>query len=196
MPTSIYCLASNSTAALTIVDALRLVGLRGSDVSVVYPDRGYAAAAKPPLHTKAPVGALAGAATGGWLGASLGWLVGMGSLAIRGFGPLIVAGPILAILSGAAIGATSGGLAGALIGHGIPEAIAERYAMKVSAGHIMILVHALEGAKVDKVMRLLKHNGAESIHSAPDPKPAVIADSIRNDSELAEEPQVSYYGHD
>jgi len=180
MPTSIYCLASDSTAAVAIVDALRLAGLRGSDVSVVYPDRGDVPPAGPP-HTKAPVGALAGAATGGVLGASVGWLLGMGSLAIPGVGPLIAAGPILAILSGAAIGATTGGIAGALIGHGIPEVIARRYEMKVRDGHVMISIHAIDGAEVDRVTRLLEHHAAESIYSAPDAPPEVLAGTVRGE---------------
>ncbi len=192
MPTSVYCLAADSTTAITIVDALRLAGLRGSDVSVISPERQAPPAGSPPVHTKAPIGALAGAATGGWLGASVGWLMGMGSLAIPGFGPLIVAGPILAILSGAAIGATTGGLAGALIGHGIPEVLAKRYEMKVLDGHVMISVHAIDGTEVDKVVRLLEQNGAEHIHSTPDPNPAVIAKSISSDHERSGKPQPSH----
>lgn len=183
MSTSIYCLASDSTAAVAIVDALRLAGVRGSDVSIVYPDREDAPPATPAPHTMAPVGALAGAATGGVLGASLGWLIGMGSLAIPGMGPLIAAGPILAILSGAAIGATSGGLAGALIGHGIPEVIAKRYEMKVRDGHVMISIHAIDGAEVDTVTRLLEQQGAQSIHAAGDATPEVVAESVRGHHE-------------
>jgi uncharacterized membrane protein len=196
MATSVYCLAPDSTAAVAIVDALRLAGLRGSDVSVVYPDRGYASPGELHLPTKAPVGALAGVATGGVLGASLGWLMGLGALAIPGFGPLIAAGPILAILSGAAIGATTGGLAGALIGHGIPDVIARRFESKVRDGHVMISVHAIDGSEADKVMRLFMDLGAENIYSAPDAKPEVIVESIRTEHERAGESQPSSPGHE
>jgi hypothetical protein len=196
MATSVFCLALQGTAAITIVDALRSAGLRGSDVSVVYPDHEETSPARPPPHTKAQVGALADAATGGWLGASVGWLVGMGSLAIPGFGPLIVAGPILAILSGAAIGATTGGLAGTLIGHGIPEVIARRYEMKVRDGHVLISVHAIDDMVVDMVMRLLQQHGAENIYSAPDAKPAAITNSIRRDRERAAESLANSHDHE
>jgi outer membrane lipoprotein SlyB len=195
MATSVYCIASNSTVSAAIIDALRRAGLRGSDVSAVYPHRETASPDGAPQQTKAPVGALAGAAAGGVFGASVGWLMGMGSLVIPGFGPLIAAGPILAILSGAAIGATTGGLAGSLIGHGIPEVIAKRYEMHVRDGHVMISVHAIDGAEVDKVTLVLEQHGAENIHAVPDAKPAVISDFARIDQERAAEPQSALHGH-
>ncbi|MGE0326288.1 MAG: hypothetical protein AB7K71_34185 [Polyangiaceae bacterium] len=68
-----------------------------------------------------------GAVAGGALGALLAGLGGIATLALPGLG-LVVAGPLAIALESALVGAVSGGFAGALIGIGVPENQAKRYA--------------------------------------------------------------------
>src|SRR6187549_127590 len=117
--------------AENIVQHLGKDGFSTSDISAIFPDKHGTKDFAHEHNTKAPEGAVVGAAGGGVLGGTLGLLAGIGALAIPGFGPFIAAGPLMAALSGAAAGATVAGIAGALIGLGIPEVEAKRYAGKV-----------------------------------------------------------------
>jgi hypothetical protein len=181
MPVSVYCLASTTTAAITLIDALRHAGLRGNDVSVLYPGTVGSAPSTP--SSQSPVASLTGVATGGELKAAVGWLMGMGTLDLDHAGTVIAAGPILAILSGALTSTTVIGLAGALELQGLPEVMARRYDEQVRAGEVLVCVHAMDGAETEQVTRLLKLNGGQSIIETPDPKPAAIVASIRPDPE-------------
>ncbi|MCA9639163.1 MAG: hypothetical protein H6718_05550 [Polyangiaceae bacterium] len=68
-----------------------------------------------------------GAVAGGALGALLAGIGGIATLALPGLG-LVVAGPLAVALESAVVGAVGGGFAGALIGIGVPENQAKRYA--------------------------------------------------------------------
>ena len=95
----------------------------------------------------------------------MGVLVGLGTLAIPGLGPFIAAGPILAGLAGLGAGGVVGGLTGALIGMGIPEYEAKRYAGRIKEGGILLSVHCDNSDWVDRAKRILKDTGAEDISS-------------------------------
>ncbi|MBA3699929.1 MAG: DUF3341 domain-containing protein [Planctomycetes bacterium] len=166
MSTSIYALAATDIQADVIVKALQNAGFRGSDISVLFPDKSNSRDFAHEKNTKAPEGAVAGGVSGGVLGGALGWMAGIGLLAIPGVGPFIAAGPILALLGGAAIGAAAGGLTGSLIGMGIPEFEAKRYEGKIREGRILISVHADDGDWTTKAKQVLKDAGAEDISSA------------------------------
>jgi len=90
----------------------------------------------------------------------LGILAGIGALAIPGVGPLIAAGPIMATLAGGAVG----GFAGALVGAGIPEFEAKRYAGIVEKGSgILLSVHCATSDEIDRAKHALKQRAERII---------------------------------
>ena len=181
MSISMFCLAHSNASAVTLIDALRLAGLRGADVSVVYRDHAHSVGSTTPRPPHAAEGRHSGDSGGGDLGSSLGWLIGMGSLALPGIGSLIVAGPILAILSGATMGAATGGLARALIGHGLAASDAKRYEGTIAAGAVLIVVTAIEKSEAEHVRGVMAAYHAECIATAIEPDSHTIADTNRTD---------------
>lgn len=69
----------------------------------------------------------------------------------------------MAALSGAAAGATVGGIAGALIGLGIPELEAKRYAGKIKDGGVLISVHVENTEEARRAKSVLEQAGATDI---------------------------------
>lgn len=124
-----------------------------------------------------------GALAGGLIGGALGLLAGVGAIAIPGVGLVIVAGPVLEALGGAALGATVGSLAGALTAMGLPAASAQAYESALSAGKVVVAVHADTDVHVETVRKLLVQYGAESV--------AVAADTWA--PSLDDQPTVPYY---
>jgi len=162
---SVICIASSESQAITIVDRLKGAGFSNNDISVLFPDKTGTKDFAHEQHTKAPEGATTGGLTGGVLGGALGWLAGIGALAIPGVGPFIAAGPIMAALGGAAVGGTVGGIAGALIGLGIPEYEAKRYEGKIREGNILISVHSDDSEETHEAKEIFKQAGAKDISS-------------------------------
>jgi len=162
---SVICIASSESQAITIVDRLKGAGFSNNDISVLFPDKTGTKDFAHEQHTKAPEGATTGGVTGGVLGGALGWLAGVGALAIPGVGPFIAAGPIMAALGGAAVGGTVGGIAGALIGLGIPEYEAKRYEGKIREGNILISVHSDDTDETREAKEIFKQAGAKDISS-------------------------------
>lgn len=160
---SIYAIATSDDQAFRIVDNLTRAGFSSNGISALFPDKESTHEFSHVKNTKAPEGAVTGAAAGGLLGGAAGLLAGIGALAIPGVGPLIAAGPLLAALSGAAAGASVGGIAGGLIGLGIPELEAKRYENRISEGNILISVHATTGDEVTLAKGIIQEAGAEDI---------------------------------
>ena len=160
---SVYCIAVSEDQALQIVDRLTTSGFSSNDISALFPDKESTHQFSHEKHTKAPEGAVTGAASGGLLGGGLGLLAGIGALAIPGVGPLIAAGPLMAALSGAAAGATLGGITGSLIGMGIPELEAKRYENRISEGNILISVHATSSEEVSRAKEIMGNAKAEDV---------------------------------
>jgi hypothetical protein len=106
--------------AVKVVEALRVLGYRPDDISVVVKDRHELKHIEEKSGTRLGEGLATGALTGGFLGGLTGLLVDIGLLSIPGIGPVLAAGPIATTLGGAAIGAGALGLVGALLGMGIP----------------------------------------------------------------------------
>jgi hypothetical protein len=160
---AVFGIVREEALAITIAENLRQAGFTANDISVLFPDRSGTRDFAHEQHTKAPEGAVTGAAGGGVLGGALGWLVGIGALAIPGVGPFIAAGPIMAALGGAALGAAAGGFTGALVGMGIPEYEAKMYEGKLRAGNILISVHGDDRHEIKRAEEILKNGGATDI---------------------------------
>ena len=178
--TSAYGIYPNRASLEHGVEALKSANFRNEDISVLFPDKDTTRDFAHEKNTKAPEGAVAGASTGGVIGGALGWIAGIGALAIPGVGPFIAAGPVMAALSGIAVGAAVGGIAGALIGMGIPEIEARRFAGKVKAGNILISVHADNSAEITEAKELFTDAGAQDICVAGEP--SVPKDLRQSDS--------------
>jgi len=146
-----------------IVEQLKNANFSANDISALFADKETTRDFAHEKHTKAPEGAVTGAATGAVVGGALGWIAGIGALAIPGVGPFIAAGPILAALSGVAIGGAVGGVAGGLIGLGIPELEAKRYEGKVKAGNILISVHTENSDEIKRAKEIFTVGGAQDI---------------------------------
>jgi hypothetical protein len=113
----------------------------------------------------------AGAAVGGVVG----WLVGIGALAIPGVGPLVVARPIAAALAGAGAADATDGLVGGLIGMGIPEVEAKRYAGRIRDGGYLISVHRDDRTWARRAEEILEATGGRDVvktsEATPDYRP-------------------------
>lgn len=163
--TAVFAIFHDRMGVERAVNALKLGGFSGSDISVLFPDSTGTKAFAHEKETKAPEGATTGGATGVVLGGAFGWLVGLGALAIPGVGPFIAAGPIMAALAGAGVGGAVGGLTGALIGMGIPEYEAKRYEGSVKDGGILISVHSNDSDFTKRAKEIFEREGGEGIAS-------------------------------
>ncbi|MBV8844927.1 MAG: DUF3341 domain-containing protein [Bryobacterales bacterium] len=145
------------------IEAMRAAGFRDVDVSVLCSQNVGNKDLAVEKSTKAPEGSAAGATAGVILGGAIGWLTGAGILMIPGAAPLLAAGPLLGVLSGMGVGGTVGGLTGALIGSGIPEFEARRYAGRIHQGHVVLSVHCDNSEWADKAEQVLRQSGATDI---------------------------------
>lgn len=169
--TSVYGIYTSRSHVETGVDQFKTAGFRNTDLSVLFPHNDGSKDFAVKNSTKLPEGAAVGAGTGAVVGGTLGWLAGIGALAIPGVGPFIAAGPIMAALAGATVGGTVAGLAGALIGMGIPEYEAKRYAGRLEKGGILLSVHCSNSDEVKKAKEILTRTGAEDISSGGEASP-------------------------
>jgi hypothetical protein len=158
-------IVDTETQADRAVLGLQSSGFPSNDISVLLPDRRGTRDFAHEHKTKAPEGAVAGAAGGGILGGTVGLLAGIGALAIPGLGPFIAAGPLMAALSGAAVGAGVGGVAGALVGMGIPELEAKKYEGKLQSGNILIAVHIDDSNEQKRAEEIFKREKAHDVSS-------------------------------
>jgi hypothetical protein len=168
--TAVFGIYPSYEAVERAVDALRVAGFRGTDISVLFPENIGTKDFAHVKGTKAPEGATTGGGTGAVVGGTLGWLTGIGALAIPGLGPFIAAGPIMAALAGAAAGGAIGGITGALIGMGIPEYEAKRYQGRVTKGGILLSVHSDNSDWAKRAKEILERTGAEDIASTGETK--------------------------
>lgn len=157
---SVFCVATGSAQAETIVNALKENNFSNSDISALFANKEATQDFAEEKSTKAPEVAAGGASAGGVFGGGLGWLVGIGALAIPGAGPFIAAGPLMAALGGAAIGASVGGITGGLIGMGIPEHDAKRFEGEVNNGKVLISVQVESEEDVVRAKTIFANAGA------------------------------------
>ncbi len=168
--TAIFGIYRDRTSVERAVDALKLEGFRGEDISVLFPHNEGNKEFAVSKETKAPEGAATGAGAGAVVGGTLGWLAGIGLLAIPGLGPFIAAGPIMALLAGAGVGGAVGGISGALIGMGIPEFEAKRYEGMIKEGGILLSVHSDNSDWTKRAKDLLERTGAKDVSSTGEAK--------------------------
>jgi len=162
MENTVHCIANTEPAANVILQHLRNIGFKASEVSVLLKD-------KDTRNISVKEDAIRGAETGGLLGGALGGLVGL--TALTALGAFIVAGPIIAALGGAAVGTAVGGLAGgsgALSRFGIPDEVARQLESRVLGGGILIAVHSDDPARLDRALRVFKSSGADEVCSSED----------------------------
>ena len=163
---SVFGIYADRTAVSDARDVLHQAGYRATDISVLLPDNQGSKDFAHEKNTKAPEGATTGAAAGVVLGAVLAWLVAVGVFAIPGLGPFVAAGPLMAALAGAGSGGALGWLIGFLVGLGMPEYEAKRYAGRIRRGGILLSVHCDSSEWCDRAKKTLKDTGAQHISSA------------------------------
>ncbi len=163
MSTSVFALATSEEHANAMVLSLTQAEFPIDDISLLMPGTAYAGAPPAGKEATALESAMAGGAAGGIIGGALGWVARIGLLAIPGFGPMIAAGPIMAALSGAAIGGTLGSLTGSLIGLGMHDTDANRYAGLVRTGSVLISVHTSTSARIASARKIFTDHGARDI---------------------------------
>jgi len=161
---TVFALLSSASQPEQAIFALRDAGYTSDAISLLSPNNTTGMDDVKTINaTKAPEGAVTGAATLGILGGIGGFLIGMGALAIPGVGPFIAAGPIMAALGGVAIGATVGGVTGGLIGMGVPEYEAKSYDASVKSGKTLVAVHCVDSAQASQIRSILSKAGATDI---------------------------------
>jgi len=163
---AVFGIYPDQLTAEDAVDSLKDSGFRSTDISVLFPDNQGTKDFAHEKHTKAPEGAVTGGSSGAVIGGALGWLAGIGALAIPGVGPFIAAGPIMGMLGGIGVGTAIGGLTGALIGLGIPEYEARRYAGRIRHGGILLSVHCDDPDWAKRARNILHQTGAEEVAAA------------------------------
>lgn len=145
---------------------LQNLGYTQNNISVMMNDKTRARDFATDTGTKAAEGAGVGAGIGGTLGAIVAALTATGSVAAvaatGGLAAPLVAGPLAAALAGAGAGGLTGGLIGGLVGAGIPEDRARAYETDLTAGGILVGVHA-EGANAARVQQVLMSEGAVDV---------------------------------
>jgi len=152
------------------VHGLKLVGFRGTDISILFPDNSGTKDLALERNTKAPEGMAAGAAVGEVLGGILGWMAGAGFMALPGLALIVAAGPVMAMLSGIGVGSVLGGVVGALAGLGTPEYEAKRYQGRIRKGGILLSVHCDDREWVKSAREILMQTGAEDVAAAREAK--------------------------
>lgn len=168
--TSVYGIFPDQASISEAVNALRAVGFRTIDISVLFADNVGTKDFGHQKNSKAPEGAVAGGSAGAMLGGMLGWFAGMGTLAIHGLEPFAIAGPLMGMLSGLGIGMLAGSLTGAITGSTIPEYEAKRFAGRIRRGGILISIHCDNEDWAKSATNTLRKSGAQDIGSSSEAK--------------------------
>jgi uncharacterized membrane protein len=109
----------------------------------------------------------AAAASGASFGGGMGILATLVALAIPGVGPVIAGGAIAVVLGGLGVGAASGGLIGALKNMSISHEEAPLFEEAVRRGVLMLVV-MVDEPEEQKVVTLMKENGARDLQDEAD----------------------------
>lgn len=174
---SAFCISSDETQAMEIINQLKLAGFANDDICALLPDKtglkdfGYE------RHTKAPEGALTGGCIGGVIGAALAWLAWLGAVPIHALDPLVNAGPAMASLAGAAVGTLGGGVLGASVGLSLSEYEVRRFRGKLHGDNILISVHCPNARAVRWAKHIFHNGGATDIGAGLEAPPHVAEHS-------------------
>jgi len=145
------------------VKALVDSGFREEDVSVLMADNVGAKDFAHEKHSKAPEGTALGALLGLLIGGTFGLLLGLGTIVIPVLASYAANGPIMCALAGVGAGGVLGGFIGMLIGFGIPEFEAKRYAGLIKEGRSLLSVHCDRTEWASRAKNVLKSVGAQHI---------------------------------
>jgi hypothetical protein len=168
--TSTYGIFPDQSSISEAVNALKAVGFRTTDISILFPDNVGTKDFGHQKSSKAPEGAVAGGSAGAILGSMFGWFAGIGTLAIPGLEPFAVAGPIMGMLSGLGLGMLFGGVTGAIAGATVPEYEAKRFVGRIRRGGILISVHCDNSDWTKTAIKTLKRSGALDIGTSSEAK--------------------------
>jgi hypothetical protein len=150
--------------AMEAADALKRIGFRGADISILVPDNLGTKDFGHEKHTKAPEGAAIGAAAGVLLGACLGWLVSANAFSnVSWLDQLKALGPAGAVLSGIGALTIVGLLIGALFGSTVPEYEAIRYEGRTRRGGVLLSTHCDNQDWTKRAEDILRQTGAKEI---------------------------------
>ena len=161
MSTLVTALFKDAETADQAVERLVRAGVSEDDISVLMAETTRGREFAVTRSTKAPEGAVAGAAAGGMVGAIGAALVAVGTLTVPGVG-FFAAGPIVAALAGAGAAGAAGGLLGGLVGAGIPEHEAKFYSGRLAHGGILVGAY-VHNDRVSQTKQILKTAGGESV---------------------------------
>ena len=133
----------NFTQARAVVTALKAIGLKDDDITVIAHDEHHDLDG---INATTPDGdgngVANGAGIGGLVGGAAGLLAGLGLMAIPGVGPVVAAGWLATTAAGAATGAVAGAATGGIVSvmtdNGVDQRDAETYAEAVRRGAILI----------------------------------------------------------
>ena len=145
------------------VKALVDSGFREEDVSVLMAENVGAKDFAHEKHSKAPEGTALGALVGLLIGGAFGWLLGMSTIVIPALAAYAGNGPVMCALAGVGAGGVLGGIIGMLIGLGIPEFEAKRYAGLIKEGRSLLSVHCDGSDWAARAKDVLKSVGARHI---------------------------------
>lgn len=161
----VLAVVDTTAQAETTVNRLQAMGFAPEEISVLFPDRRGAHDFAFEQHTKAPEGAIFGAALGFALGAMIGLAAGIGALAIPGLGALVSAGPVLAALAVAAVLSVVFAAVGAIAGATVPEIEARHYTGKLHKGTILVGVHVADRDEVRRAREVFRSVAASDVVS-------------------------------
>ncbi len=156
---------SDQVTACEAVDALKRVGFRATDTSILLQENAGSKDMGHEKHSKLPEGAAIGTAFGAVIGGALGWMLAAGALGT--IPPWMVrftgVEPIGTALVGVAAGMLLGLVLGAIMGSTIPEYEAKRYTGRVRNGGILLSVHCDNMDWTKRAKDVMRQTGAKDI---------------------------------
>jgi len=145
------------------VKALIDSGFRQEDISALIAESVGSKDFAHERHTKAPEGMALGALLGLLIGGAFGLLLAMGTIVIPALAPYAANGALMCALAGVGAGGVLLGIIGMLIGLGIPEFEAKRYAGLIKEGRSLLSVHCDSAEWASRAKNVLKSAGAQHI---------------------------------
>lgn len=160
---AVFAILRDRPHAESGVRALVDSGFRESDISILSAENTGNKDLAHEKHSKAPEGATLGAVIGLIVVGVFAALVGLGDIVIPALAPYAANGPVMCALAGVGAGGVIGGILGFLIGAGIPEFEAKRYAGLIKEGRSLLSVHCEEPDSVKRARQVLKSVGGHHV---------------------------------
>jgi hypothetical protein len=160
---AVFAILRDGPHAEAAVKALIDSGFRGEDISALMAENVGTKDFAHERHSKAPEGTVLGALLGLLIGGTFGLLIAMGTIVIPALTPYVANGPLMCALAGVGAGGVLGGIAGMLIGLGVPEFEAKRYAGLIKEGRSLLSVHCDSAEWASRAKHVLKSVGARHV---------------------------------